>query len=288
LPLTEAIQHVTAIRESTLSKSLEYNYDIGIVCALQKELQPILKLDLDWTTKRIFKDDSTLYFVAEKDIGDKKIKIVCSTPNQMGITDTTIATLKMIENFRPQYMFMTGITGGVKEKVNIGDIVVADLCYTHEAGKYTIDSYEEDKVKFQPTAVHVRASPSMLTLYEEFSYEREVLKGFFEASPYSKPDYEPKLVIGAVSSGNAVIANETIIKGIIEVERRLLGVDMEIYGFARACFLANIPKPYFSAFKVVSDLADSSKSDDYQEHCMFLGSMILDFIISKYLFRNAR
>ncbi|WP_186669100.1 hypothetical protein [Sporosarcina sp. BP05] len=286
LPLIEAIQHVTAIKKSTLSKSLEHNYDIGIVCALQKELQPILELDLDWSTKRIYKDDSTLYFVAEKFIGNRKIKIVCSTPNQMGITDTTIATMKMIENFKPRYMFMTGITGGVKGKVNIGDIIVADPCYTHEAGKYTIDRFEEDKVKFEPTAVHIRASPNLLTLYQELSYEHKILKGFYEASTYSKPECEPKLIIGPVSSGNAVIANETILNGITEVERRLLGVDMEIYGFARACFLSNIPKPSYLAFKVVSDLADSSKSDDYQEHCTFLSSIILDYIISTYLFRN--
>ena len=56
-----------------------------------------------------------------------KRKVVISAANQMGMVAATSLTTKMIANFIPRYVVMTGIAGGTKsDKMDYGDIIVAE------------------------------------------------------------------------------------------------------------------------------------------------------------------
>lgn len=179
---------------------------------------------------------------------------------------------------------MTGIMGGIQSKVNEGDIVVADPCYTHESGKYIED--EDKSVEFQPTSTHVNSSAILSSLLYELSLNNTLLKEIYDSYSNTKPSLPPRIHTGPVSSGNAVIANETLLRGIIKNERNLLGVDMEIYGLYRSCFLTPYPAPEFLAFKAISDYADNMKSDEYQDYCFYLTSKLLEHLIKNMLIQN--
>ncbi|WP_046174831.1 phosphorylase family protein [Domibacillus indicus] len=282
--LQQCIDHIYAINETASTKMVSYDYHVGILCALKKELDFILELGFDWKLFRSPSDSTTIYFITSLEINQKRIKIVCSTPDQMGITDSTIATLKMIDNFKPKCIFMTGIMGGIESKVNIGDIIFANPCYSHESGKY-IQS-ELGAPEFLPTTTHVLPSTNLLSLAQELSFNSKLMKEIHADYEGSKPDHSPTIHIGPVSSGNAVIANESILKGIKKNERRLLGIDMEIYGLYRSCLLSKNPKPDFIAFKSVSDFADNTKSDEYQEYCSYTSTRIIDYILRNMLIQN--
>lgn len=281
-PMLQSLEHATAIKENNTSR--EYDYDIGIICALDKEFRHILSLDFEWTTLRLKHDLSTLYYSAIADIGGRPVKLVCSTPNHMGITDSTIASMKMIENFKPRYMFMTGIMGGIKSKVAIGDIVVADPCYSHESGKYVQNS--DGGTDFLPTSTHVLASNNLKSLLHEISHHEKVLSTIHENYESKKPHKFPNIHFGPVSSGNAVIADTSVLAGIKKNERNLLGVDMEIYGLYKSSFLSSYPKPDFIAFKGVTDYADDDKSDDFQDYCAHVSTKLLEILIKNFLIKD--
>lgn len=284
IPLAQSLEHLIALEEVASTVITDYNYDIGIICALKKELDYVLKLNFDWESERIPYDSGALYFKTTSVINGKQIKIICTTPNQMGITDSTIATMKMIDYYKPRCIFMLGIMGGIKSKVNMGDIVFANPCYSHESGKYTEDA--DKNIIFHPTSTHVNSSVNLSSIANELSYNNQFFKDIHDQYSGNKPETIPNLHIGPISSGNAVIANESILDGIIKNERNLLGIDMEIYGLYRACYLSKIPRPDFIAFKSVSDYADHTKADDIQAYCSYISSKTLEYLLNNMLVQN--
>lgn len=276
--LIQIIEHTLLAKESKILSELDYRFDFAIVCALKKELDSVLELEFNWEFKRIYRDDETIYHVGSFINDGTKYKVVCMTPDIMGIADSAIATFKLIEYFKPRYIFMTGIMAGVKEKNKIGDIVVAQPSWHYEFGKYVSIDGER---KFQPSATHIRASEKLVSLMSELNYKRDILDGIHRDFHGDKPDKSPNLYVGPVGSGSAVIADNTTIKEIIQQERNLLGIDMEIFGFYKSAYKSFKPKPEFVAIKSICDYADSEKSDDFQDYCSYLTSRVLEHLIFK-------
>lgn len=278
--LTQTIQHLLVVKEGKLSLENEYRFDFGIVCALRKELEKILDLDFNWEQKRIYKDEESLYNVGSFSVDGHEYKIVCVSPNEMGIAASSISTLKLIEYFKPKYLFMTGIIAGIKGTTNIGDIIVAEPSWHYEVGKYlNIDG----KRTFQPTTSHVRCSAKLKSLVEEIGYDKVFLSSIHDKYSFHKPETVPVVHIGPVGSGSAVIADESIIKEILEKERKLLGIDMEIYGFYLSAYKAFKPKPAYIAVKSVSDFADEYKNDDVQDYCSYITAQVIENLIKSKL-----
>ncbi|PRD11798.1 hypothetical protein CQ058_04555 [Bacillus sp. MYb56] len=274
--LIQTLEHIDLVKESKRSSELDYRFDFGIVCALRKELESILKLDFNWKQVRIFKDEELFYNVGSFSVAENEYKIVCVSPNEMGIAASSITTLKLIDYFKPQYLFMTGIMAGIKGKTNIGDIIVAEPSWHYEVGKYSNVGGERT---FQPTTSHVRASGNLLSLVEEIGYDKAFLSSIYTKFDSTKPSTVPVVRIGPVGSGSAVIADDAIVSGIIEQERKLLGIDMEIYGFYLSAYKAFKPKPKYIAIKSVSDFADEYKHDDFQDYCSYITAQLIENLI---------
>ena len=61
----------------------------------------------------------------------------------------------------------------------------------------------------------------------------------------------------------------------------MVAVDMECYGVYYAVALTGGPTPQVICIKSVSDLADSSKSDDFQEYCSYISARTALEIVKK-------
>lgn len=275
--LVNSLEHVITNKETAASRTKEFDYEIGIICALQSEFSILFSLGWELESERIASDSNIFFFKTTLNIGGRSIKIVCNTPDYMGTTDTAISTLKMIDYYKPKVILMFGIAAGIKGQVDIGDFIFASTCYSHETGKYI---EEDGDTIFLPTTSHVNASSNLVSLARELKFSDKILAEFHTLYLDKKPDLPPKIHIGPISSGNAVIANDKILKGIIKNERKLLGVDMEIYGLYRACYLSKYPMPNFIAFKSVSDFADNTKDDTFHNYCIFLNGQMINHLIS--------
>jgi nucleoside phosphorylase len=55
----------------------------------------------------------------------------------MGNDEAAISTVRVIDRWRPAYILMVGIAGGVPGKVSLGDVVISDFVYYYEPAKRT-------------------------------------------------------------------------------------------------------------------------------------------------------
>lgn len=124
MKLRDCLDTAISIISNTVVHRL-YNYDIAVICALREEFD-VIKESLKEVKKEKVDYDDDIYYTGYFMKKQKKIRVVISFANQMGMVATTSLTTKMINNFAPRYMVMTGITGGTKpNKMNFGDVIVA-------------------------------------------------------------------------------------------------------------------------------------------------------------------
>lgn len=75
--------------------------------------------------------------------GEKRsIRIALATQREMGMVSAAIISTIALMTYRPKVIVMGGICAGVEGKVNIGDIIVANPTFNHEAGKKTERGFE--------------------------------------------------------------------------------------------------------------------------------------------------
>ncbi|MBU5611675.1 phosphorylase family protein [Geomonas azotofigens] len=250
----------------------EYNFDLGIITALHDpEFRYLLKLDANWQ-KRKHVHDSTVYYEGEFVAGQKKLKVVAAAAPQMGMPASTALSLKVIEHYRPRYLAMVGIAAGVKGKCELGDVLITDISWDYGSGK----------IRRTPSSVTFEPDPKPLTLSpdlkEKFSavirekcYVEDIVAGTEE--PVAKRPFN--VVLGPVASGAAVLEDPELIKEIMLHNRKLIGIEMEIYGLFYAATNCTLPRPLPFAIKSVCDFGDSKKNDKYQKYASYVSSQFL-------------
>jgi nucleoside phosphorylase len=199
----------------------------------------------------------------------------------MGMTSAAVLSMKMIHRFRPRYLAMTGITAGVKDRSAYGDLIVADPCWDWGSGKYQVQD-----------GIHqFAAAPYQLSLNSFLRSKFVLLSGDTIAlesvrsnwSRSSEINGAPRLFIGPVASGAAVLADPVLAKGVLTQHRKLMGIDMETYGLFAAAEESPLPLPKAFAIKGVSDFADSDKNDSFQEYAAYTSAQCLKLFVERYL-----
>lgn len=264
--------------------NLEYKYDIAILCALESpELEAILNLPIDWEQTENQYDDGALTYhfgtYQSKESG-KLLKIVAASSYQMGLPAAAIHATQLIDSFIPKFLFMPGITGGVKEKVNYGDVIVADDCWDYGSGKTKIINSVRTIV---PDPNPQRLDPKLNNQFKALARDSGRLaeiKGKFQGQT---PDTSLKVHVGNLASGSSVVEDPTVVEEIMQHSRKLLGIEMEAYSVFLSAALSNKPKPQVAVVKSVCDFADSSKDDNYQHYAAYTSASVVFDFINKYV-----
>jgi formylglycine-generating enzyme required for sulfatase activity/nucleoside phosphorylase len=166
----------------------------------------------------------------------------------MGRVQAATATGDAIKRWRPRYVIMVGIAGGVAAKhVQLGDILVSQQVVDYELQKLTPNGPD---IRWQ---VH-QADPRLLGACQQMPAEAALplltvprpLKG------------APQRLIGPIASGDKVIAYGAAFKQYRQHWAALIGVEMEAAGVAAAAFQSAKP-PGFFMVRGVSDFADDGK-----------------------------
>lgn len=135
-----------------------YDYDVAIITALQKiENEQLRKVfGGTWEAIVLDGDDTTTYFTTELALkSGETIRIVTCFQQLMASTASAMLTTKVIANFHPRYLFMTGIAASVKtadEGVGYGDVLVATEVWNAANGK--LKENEDEKHLFMPDYRH--------------------------------------------------------------------------------------------------------------------------------------
>lgn len=261
LSIKNIIERLVRIRE-------QESVDYAIVCALR---DPELKA---WETvlPDVFRLDEealdcNLVWRAEiRDSIGRTVSCVATCPRHMGLPAASCLTTLVLSKFRPKVLIMTGITGGVRGKVNFGDILIAAPSWDYGSGKITnsvdpISGMEKEDFIPATNEIPLRA------------WTQKVLQGLAESTNWKStlidgPDGLSKEAVevhfGPVASGVQVVATSTIPALLAQRNRKVIGIEMETYGLYYAAVNTSVSSPVFFSCKSVSDFADEGKNDQFR------------------------
>jgi len=263
-----------------LRYSKDYDYDIGIITALYNpELTSILRLNGNWEKTRI-ENDPTEYNIGVFRRGDKSVRIVAASSPQMGMNAASVLSMKMICHFHPRYLIMTGISAGVKGKVNFGDILIPDQTWDGGSGKITTNTEGENI--FLPDGKFIPLNSDIKEKINAFKNNNDLLNRLIEQWQGNKPDTRLQVHVGPVVSVAGVIQNTEKIKELSEMQRKLIGLEMETYGVFYAAQNCPNPKPIPISIKSVADFGDHSKVDNYQAYASYTSAEFMyEFVLGE-------
>ncbi|MEL6637943.1 MAG: 5'-methylthioadenosine/S-adenosylhomocysteine nucleosidase [Bacteroidota bacterium] len=158
-----------------------------------------------------------------------------------GTVNLAAKTTRIIDHFRPAFIFLVGIAGGVKDAA-IGDVVIASEAIGYDSGKDT-----EDDFLARPKVIN--SPPRMIELLRQLARDLE------KKVPY-------RIFLGPIASGEKVLASKDsyTARSIAKLYNNTLAVEMEAYGFADAARTGETP---YANIRGISDLLDGKHHSDH-------------------------
>ncbi len=257
-----------------------YDVDLCVLTALaDPEEAAVTKLPWNWEPAEPL--DASLFFrKGTIKLEEANYSVVLAHAPRMGMVSTALTSAKLIAKFKPKFIFMAGICAANRGKANVGDVIVADPSWDYQSGKRVRES-ETTSFEIDPHQISlpgfVRAHmDQLITDHHLFSDIKNQWEG-------NKPETELKLHVGPVASGSAVLNDQQIMLEIKEQNRKLLGVEMEVYGMYAAAHSASSPRPTPIAIKSVCDFGDGTKNDAYQKYAAYTSAQTLKHFVERYL-----
>ena len=175
----------------------------------------------------------------------------------MGNDEAAVSTVRVIERWRPAYVLMVGIAGGVPGRVALGDVVISDFVYYYELAKRTPRGDRRRPQQF----LSDRLLYGRALAYEAGEWRSDITIARPGAAQADIP--YPKAYFGATGSGEKVIADARALSRLLKECPRLLAVAMEGAGVARAAAQQPHPPPFIEV-RGICDYANEQKNDDWQ------------------------
>jgi nucleoside phosphorylase len=160
------------------------------------------------------------------------------------------ALLPALRQLKPQLAFFLGVGGGVKDS-SVGDVIYGTKVYYYEGGKE-----EDDGIKSRPVVENT--SKDLVQLAIRVADEK------WQPTDPSGAPVVSKATPAVIASGEKVLASNSTLAATLERIKTSFNdtqiVDMEAYGFMRACREEHIPRSL--VIRGVSDnLANKAESD---------------------------
>jgi adenosylhomocysteine nucleosidase len=242
--------------------------DFLIICALEKERKGFQQTNAVFGASSVIKGLDCL----EVKIGELRGNIVVQ-PGP-GMISSAITTTRALEIFRPQAVAMSGICGGREGETELGALIVPDISWNYQSGKFVGG-------KLTPDLLQVGVPPHCRTVLSQMATEdlsKELRKGLLHSEIANAPIQIRPMVTGSYIVADAAVGDEIGTQG-----RKVAGIDMEV---ASVFFAAH---DFFDgsgitlAAKTVVDLANPHKDDRYHEYGCALSARFVVKALEKLL-----
>jgi nucleoside phosphorylase len=236
------------------------NYDFLIFCALTKERLAYSNTDAEMGKLQTLKG-----------LNCQNIRIgayngLCITPNNMGLVNMAISASKAIEFFQPKIASMSGICAGVDGEANYLDLIIGDLCWEYQTGKFKDNKFIQEPYQ---VPVDSRIKVELEQLCEDAYFLDRIKKGLFETELKNS-----KIILGPISSGSAVIADADKMAEIGLQHRKMAALEMEMYSFYEAA-RQSLCMPLYFGVKAVVDKGGSSKGDALHDSASTISARVV-------------
>ncbi len=126
------------LKQMVLQLQSAESMDFIIFCALRSERAPYTGMQhLNGAAK--FKDNLTRLDIT---IGGKTGTVI-ELP-RMGLVDAAITAGQCIEKFKPRVVAMSGICAGFPARAQLGQLLIAELAYEYQSGKWSDDGFSQE------------------------------------------------------------------------------------------------------------------------------------------------
>ena len=246
--------------------------DFLIVCALEKERQGFRQTDAKIGETSVIKGLDC----QEVQIGSYRGTIVVQ-PGP-GMISAAIVTTRALETFRPRAVAMSGICGGRDGETELGALIVPDVSWNYQAGKFVDGKLKHDLLQ---TGV----PPHCHTTFKQMAtddFSKELRQGLLNSELANAP-----IQVQPMVTGSQVVADETVGDDIGIQGRKVAGIDMEV---ASVLFAA---EDFFNGggiavtAKTVVDLANPHKDDRYHEYGCALSARFVVKALERLLAEEA-
>lgn len=189
------------------------------------------------------------------------------TQSEMGMTDASRVATSAILAFSPKIIIMVGICAGAKDKVSLGDIVIAKDTFDYAIGKLKRKELPDGSVKDDLThrTYHEKAEPIVERFLNLMSDRNVVESEIYEirkayTGPLPNRRTYNQIFVAPIASGPWVVDTPLIFTEIeATLNDKCFALDMEAYAVAHAAKMLNTPS---LIIKVVQDYANGKKSED--------------------------
>nr|WP_315200959.1 hypothetical protein [uncultured Flavobacterium sp.] len=305
---------ITTYTKETIMQEKGITYEFGIITALYEDEFEEVKKYFTWENNKDIYLGTKRYWIGHLN-GFPNRKVVAAIPNATGMVDSAIVATQMLEVFKPKFLIMSGVCGG-KKGTNFGDIVLAKSILTFQKGKISslsnadktpITLFDKNKKPLDYNHVYDEQGNQIKISVESFEVEHDTIIEFdlqdsvqpelnrikdqINISIKADDEIEKKFKKTAlkvhfdkIACSSMVINNAGYFEESIKtVDRKIVAVEMESYGIARACKFANFGKTKWIIFKSVMDNMtnkdDEAKKFAAKTSALFLKHLVYDDIL---------
>ncbi|ARP63813.1 hypothetical protein A9K65_010820 [Mesorhizobium sp. WSM1497] len=203
-------------------------------------------------------------YLRRKEICPNVYDVILAKSTDRSNTPCSELVRNVAELFRPEFIILSGIAGGVsgRDGIGLGDVIVADH----------VDWYEMRKIAGGKDVIRKQAfdHPSMY-LRETITQRVKIAGRWLGNVREDRPvEGQPKVLEGNLIAGDKILGDgeNEYQRKILEEFDKALAVDMESYGLARGVYNARSARHYNLNYLVVrgiSDLVDDVGNDDQRK-----------------------
>lgn len=246
--------------------------DVLIITALNEEYEYFKHFsDHKWSSVDTFGD----------------LNIVCSEINgnnvylmaidEKGMHSAAAFCTHLYHLFSPKYIFFTGLCGAVSD-CNFGDVIIADICWDYNSGKFLDDNFIEAPNQCKLNRVLKTQLRRCISSYSIDSSK----EGLFLDENDKPIKIEFKIDIGPIASGGAVVSSQVVRDNIKLLQHKdTLALDMESYGIFKAAEIINDNELRIIILKSISDMSDNTKSETYRSYASYTFTSVTEFLVSQ-------
>jgi adenosylhomocysteine nucleosidase len=208
-------------------------------------------------------------------LGDAHGLPVAVTLARIGKVAAAATASALIHVFEADAIVFTGVAGGVRADVQVGDIVVADALMQHDLDASPLFPRFEvpllDRARFQPDAAFSDALAIAAAAF--IADERPALSERFAVKA-------PRVHRGLIVSGDRFIASHDALFALRDALPDALAVEMEGAAIAQVCYEHDVP---CAVVRTISDTADAAAPESFAEFLTSIASTYSSGILSRFL-----
>lgn len=190
-------------------------------------------------------------FLFRKELEKRHYDVILAQSADRSNTPCAELVAELAERYRPEYLVLSGIAGGIgRDGVGLGDVVIAD----HVEG-YEIQKFGEGRSMTRRVAIDHPSKYLRETVARRVRHEGLWKKRIAVSRPAGG---SPQVVVGNLIAGDKILGDgeNDYQRMILEQFDKAIAVDMESHGLGRGSFSARSARYYNLNYLIVRGISD--------------------------------